>query len=371
MHKPLDSVVALAHFSLSDGRATQAKSLLENVSNWRAWIGQVETHGLSGFVIKHIREHDLPIPPDTLVGLRALSIRHKLAAQARYQALQQIDEVFIRNEVPYLALKGVALMPMIYHDAVLRPMRDMDLLVPASHEDKAADCVREVGFHLPQSQPNKYMKDMHQLPNATKKVNGFTVSVELHRDGYTRETDGSLAYPPAAQMQQVVWQDLRFDTFEDVKMLNQVCRHMEGLHTGAVLKLVNVMDVVGLAERVRQRPDNWQRLKKEYPHVLTSLRCLHLYTPLSEDLQQAVGNMPNNTIAGVGEIMVSMRSSILSRNKPWKQRLKLLLRPSDWWLHLYYNVDPQKSLLWVKFIRHPLRVSSWLWRRLYSRILGG
>jgi len=262
-------------------------------------------------------------------------------------------------------------MPMMYGESQLRPMRDMDLLVPAESEEKSADCVREIGFHLPNSQPNKYMKDMHQLPNATKKVNGFTVSVELHRDGYTRETDGHLNFPQKTeQRQEVVWGDLRFYTFEDVKMLNQVSRHLEGLHTGALLKLINVMDVVGLAERVLEN-GMWTRLEQEYPHVINTLRCLHMHTPLPQSLQQAVGNLPTKKMAHVGEIMVSLSASILANNKPLKQRLKLLLRPSDWWLHLYYNVDPQKSLFGVKFFRHPVRVFTWLWRRLASRLLGG
>ena len=35
------------------------------------------------------------------------------------------------------------------------------------------------------------------------------------------------------------------------------------------------------------------------------------------------------------------------------ERLQLLFRPSDWWLHLYYGVDPDKSLFWVKLPQWP------------------
>jgi hypothetical protein len=49
----------------------------------------------------------------------------------------------------------------------------------------------------------------------------------------------------------------------------------------------------------------------------------------------------------------------------------LLFSPSDWWLHLYYNVDPSNSLLIVKTIRHPATILAWLGQRLSSRLLGG
>jgi len=371
MHIPLDSVVALAHFSHTEESLAKAVKLLESVSSWSEWLKHVELHGLSGLINEHVATYDLPISETTITELRALSLRHRLAAKARYQTLVNVNRVFEENGVSYLALKGTALLPMIYQKDELRPMRDMDLLVATEQENTAAECLREIGFHLPDMHESKYMRDMHQLPNATKTVNGFTVSIELHHDAYTRETKGHMYFPSAqTDLQEVKWQDLSFKTLEDVKMLHQVCRHMESLHPGALLKLINVMDVIGHSERVLNN-GNWHRVEQEYPHVINSLRCLHVYTPLPESLQQAVGKLSDQPVKNTGEIMGSLRSSILSKNKPLKQRLKLLLRPSDWWLHLYYNVDPERSLFMVKFFRHPLRVSLWLWRRVYSGFLSG
>jgi len=370
MHIPLPSVIALARYNLVGEHLVAAQKALAQETDWQEWINQIELHGLSGFVNKHLSEHDLPIPDTLLIPLKALKARHTAAAQARYDSLCEIDAIFKKHNIPYVALKGAALMPYLFKESYLRPMRDMDLLLPRELEYRAADCLREIGFDLPETQPSKFMRDMHQLPNATKTVNGLLSSVEIHHDGISREVTGHFFYPSSASsFQTVSWGELQFQALEDVQMLHQVTKHLEGLHTGAVLKLINVMDVIGLAEHVRVS-GQWPRLEQQYPHVINTLRCLHLLTPLPEDLQQQVGQLPTRVPTGVGQIMGSLRSALLN-NKGLSQKLKPLLLPSDWWMHLYYNVSPNKSLLWIKLVRHPLRVSNWLLRRVYSGMLGG
>lgn len=370
MQTPLPSVTALARFSFTEPELVMARSALLAEQDWQSWINQVEAHGLSGFVCKHIEDHDLPIPDALTLPLKALKIRHRAMAAARFKALSEIDAAFNNAGIKYLALKGAALMPYLFKQDTLRPMRDMDLLIKKQDEQQAAQVLRDIGFDLPQEQPSKFMRDMHQLPNATKTVDGFTCSVELHRDAISREVTGHLFYPESsAVLQTIDWDGLKFNAFDDITMLHQVCRHLEGLHPGGTLKLINVMDVIGLAEHSLNNGD-WQELKTRYPHVITSLQCLHLLTPLPSSLQAMLELPTDLEVSDLGQIMGSLRS-VLARSRPLKERAQLLFRPSNWWLHLYYNVSPQKSLFWVKWLRHPMRVSNWLIRRLYSGLLGG
>lgn len=370
MHLPLPSVVALARFEFNDQDLQFAREQLQSVACWKDWIGQIELHGLSGVANANISEHQLPVPTTVKMELKALVIRHKAAARARYDTLCAIDEVLGAANIPYLGLKGAALMPYLYKEGGMRPMRDMDLLLPRQHLETAADCLRSIGFDLPREQPSQFMRDMHQLPNATKTVNGFVSSVELHGDGISREVTGHYHYPNnKLEIQTVKWNDLEFQALEDLPMIHQVSKHLEGLHSGAVLKLINVMDVIGLAMMIQSK-GRFDELAEKFPHVVNTLRCLHLHTPLPAKLSQALAPLPSRAPSGIGQIMGSMRNALLG-SKPLKERLNLLLDPSDWWLHLYYNVDPDKSLWWIKCVRHPLRVSSWLIRRMYSRLLGG
>ena len=86
-------------------------------------------------------------------------------------------------------------MPHIYKVAELRPMRDMDILMPVEQLQKAASVMRELGYNLPTEQPSKFMRDMHQLPNASKKVNGFFGERRAAQRWNLARSAGSLSFP--------------------------------------------------------------------------------------------------------------------------------------------------------------------------------
>lgn len=361
---------SLARINLSKDEAVAVDLSLQEVSDWNGLLNKTEVYAISNLFLKHLIEHKLSVPQAALLSLKGLAMRHRSAADARYQLMQELSEAFEKNNIPFIALKGLALAPMIYPEDKYRPMRDIDILVPRSKEQLAAKVLREIGFNLPESQPSKFMRDSHQLPNATKKVNGFTISVEIHHDAITRDVSESLVFEDAEPSQQTfTWRDIQIKTMGHEQMLHQVSRHLESLHPGAVLKLVNVLDVVLYAEKYINEID-WHALDMKHAHVINTLKCLHMIVPLSSALEEKVGGVSDKRLQNIGEIMLPLTHIINKRNSIADQ-FDLLFKPSDWWLHLYYNVDPEKTLIFVKLIRHPLTILKWLWKRLISRILGG
>ena len=361
---------SLARINLSKDEAIAADLSLQEVSDWSGLLNKTEVYAISNLFLKHVNEHKLTVPQTSLLSLKGLAMRHRSAADARHKLMQELSAAFEKNHIPLLALKGLALAPMIYPEDKFRPMRDIDILVPRSKEQLAAKVLREIGFNLPESQPSKFMRDSHQLPNATKKVNGFTISVEIHHDAITRDVSESLVYEDAEPfLQTYVWRDLQIKTLGHEQMLHQVSRHLESLHPGAILKLINVLDVVLYAEHFINEID-WVVIRKKYSHVINTLKCLHMIVPLSDVLTEKVGGVTDVRSNNIGEIMLPLTHIINKRNSIAKQ-FDLLFKPSDWWLYLYYNVDPEKKLIFVKLVRHPLTIIRWLWKRLISRILGG
>ena len=356
--------------SLDKSSAEQLGTLLASVTDWQGLIRDAELYALANILLKHITEHDLPVANEHLVSLKGLAFRHKNVANTRYKVISQISDKFAKHDIPLVALKGLALAPMIYPQERFRPMRDMDILVPKDKEQVAAEVLRNLGFKLPYQQQNKFMRGSHQLPNATLKVDGFTISVEIHHDAFSRDVAGSLTYQDIVNdLQSVQWRDTSLMTLGHTQMLHQVSRHLEGLHPGAVLKLINVLDVVRYAEQFID-DINWNEIKSDYSHVINTLQCLHLITPLSDNLQAKIGGVIDVQPNGVGEIMQPL-TSIFNKTNSTPQKLRLLLKPSDWWLHLYYNVSLNNSLSATKYCRHPIRVMAWLWKRFYSMIMGG
>lgn len=348
----------------------QLTPLIVQVERWPEFLSELELSGLAPLFYQHVQQHGLNVERSVMLSLRALFVRHQAVAKARYQAVQSLNTEFDNADIPWVALKGLALAPSLYQEIAHRPMRDIDILVPSDRLQDAAQVLRDLGFNLPEQQPSKYMRGTHQLPNAEIKINGFTISVEIHHDAIGQDAQGSLRFEQVKdQLEIVQWQDLQLPVLPAQLMLHQLCRHLQALHPGGRLKLVNVIDVIAFAEKNCQTLD-WQDIHQSQAHIVNTLRCLHLIQPLSDELQTKLGDVRSVHVNGVGDIMQSL-STVLSGEQPWRQRFELAFLPSDWWLHLYYGVHPERSLLYTKLYKHPLQVTRWLWQRLFSRLLGG
>lgn len=346
------------------------RNFLLAIEDWDAFIRDAELSAVAPLLCKHFVEHDFAAPGKVGLTLKALQLRHRSAAKARYTLMQELLAAFAAAGIPVVALKGLALAPLLYPQDALRPMRDIDILVPAAQKQQAGGVLRELGFEMPDQQPSRFMRHSHQLPNATKSVHGFVISVEVHHDALGRDVPGHLRYQDvASKLQSAHWGELQMQTLGHEHMLHQLCRHLAGLHPGAVLKLINVLDIVLYAEKFIDEID-WKDVQRRYSHVINTLNCLHYIVPLSNELQLRIGGISKRRLRGIGDSMVPL-SKIFGARVGVKRKLEMLFSPPDWWLHLYYNVSPQKSLFWVRLFRHPINLCGWVAKRVISMLLGG
>ena len=360
----------LARLPMSRNDAALLQRGLRQVDDWQELLEQLELHALAPLLLKHAQMHDIELPKHVMLSLKALQMRHILAADACFQVMQELDILLEKQGILFLALKGIALAPLIYHQIEIRPTRDIDLLVASEDLELAAEQLVYLGFKLPAVQPSRFMRDVHQLPNATKEVDGFTVSIELHHDALSRDVPGQLEFEQVwDESQRVVSAALHFQTLGHEHMLHQLCRNLAGHHPGDFIKLVNMLDIVVYAEQFLDEID-WRRVYNEFNHVLNTLRLLHPIVPLSTRLQTMVGNVCDARIQGLGQIMKAP-GRIMSKRYSLREKLRLLLNPSDWWLHLHYTVPPGHSLRAVKWFKHPMRVLGWFIMRRYSALRGG
>jgi len=207
------------------------------------------------------------------------------------------------------------------------------------------------------------------MPNAWKKVDGFKISVEIHHDAIERDAPGHLYHEDISPTQSVQWREIKLETLGHEQMLHQLCRHLQGRHPGSRLKLINVADIVLYGEQYIEQID-WPLITDSYPHVINTLKCLHLIMPLSETLQQKIDGVHNIRVEGIGETMPILKD-IIYRDMSVAAKLRALFMPADWWLHLFYDVPPGQSLFFVKLWRHPVALVPFFGRRIVSRILGG
>jgi hypothetical protein len=306
--------------------------------------------------------HNQKVPEPVGRQLRALRLRHLAWHRARSAALLEILETFERFAIDTLVLKGAALAWMIYPSPALRPMSDVDLLVPRAAASAALDALRRLGFHAGRAL-RRFGRNAHHLPVATRIDNGLTISVEIHIDALSRDTLSSIAFGTLTESPQPFLLDgTRRFTLGHIDMLRHLTHHLlEPMPDGAV-RLVGVVDLLRYATKFHSRVD-WERVDRRFAMVPNALRCLHGYVTLPSELMHLAPEPSSRRPAGVGEIMRPLRS-IVRRGRPLGAVVRELLRPPEWWMYAYYNVPLGQSLTHARLVRHPRRVACWLALRI-------
>src|SRR3954451_2652105 len=126
--------------------AQRLPSALSAVTSFDELATAAEQHGLDPLVLAHIERTGLAIPEDIRARLRARTTQHAHAAAVRGRVLANVRRAMAQATEPVLVLKGAALAHLVYGDPGLRPMRDVDLLVPTADTRRAVDLLTRCGF---------------------------------------------------------------------------------------------------------------------------------------------------------------------------------------------------------------------------------
>lgn len=345
----------------------QLAELASQLTNWNEAPSQAETHGLSPLLYVHLQAANIALPPDIKRQLQGLYLRHRHANQVRTQALGEILAAYQQAGIQVLLLKGAALAYLAYPQPGLRPMRDIDLLVETSRAWQAQRLLADLGFNAPAGGKDE-LPSKH-LAAATRRIEGFLVSVEVHHNLFHDDypVSMSLADLTTPPLPISLPQSLSAQTLGYEDMLWHLCHHI--VNIAHPFRLIWLADIVGLAERFAAEID-WQRIERDYPRILATLSLFHAMTPLSESLlQQArvkIGRMPQ----GIGlEFQGWPRFSLAQQHaKGYARILYDTFFPSEWWLRLYYGVGTTRPIFWQRWLRHPHHILGFVARYLLSKV---
>src|SRR3990172_9201402 len=120
-----------AQTTVSENTGTQLNELLSRSLDWKFIseaafsrnIAQLLYHNLKGLGNRHL------IPPEVLEKLKKAYHGNIARNMFLYAELRNIVNAFQSAGLKVIALKGAALAGIVYRDAGLRPMMDLDLLV--------------------------------------------------------------------------------------------------------------------------------------------------------------------------------------------------------------------------------------------------
>ncbi len=357
---PYALLALCARLNGSPTQHQQLRNVAKTISNWPNLVRQAERNGLGPLVYTHLKAAETPIPKDTFRELQALYLRHQHTNRVRSQILAQILDAYRQTNIEALVLKGAALAHISYPQPGLRPMRDIDLLVRESQMWQAQAVLEELGFNAPQRFPGQ--ETHHHLAVASKQVEGFQVSVEVHHNLFLERIEQSMSFDElsADPLLFTLPTGVQAHTLGYEDMLWHICLHIAQISQS--FRLIWVADVVGFAEKFVSKI-NWQRVKQDYPRVIQILALFHHIMPLSDTLQEQAGIKPGRPPNDIGkEFSGWPRYSVkmMRRSKSYPQIVRDTLFPPEWWLCLYHGVAPSQGLNKVRWVGHPLHISSFV-----------
>ncbi len=149
-------ILNCARIELDGPLLHQTEEILQKPLAWDAVLFFAELHSVAPLLHYHLRHFDGLglIPPEA--QRRLLQLSHRAGYQNRHfsQALRELLEVFAEASIPVIVLKGLSLVELIYGNLGLRPLIDINLLIPREKLDKARNILLRTGYVDKGRRPN-------------------------------------------------------------------------------------------------------------------------------------------------------------------------------------------------------------------------
>jgi hypothetical protein len=317
-----------------------------------------------------LKQHGLQ-PPRLVARMLAslyLTYRQKVAARDAFVA--DMAGALAAADIEVVFLKGTALCHTAYAEPGLRPMDDIDLLVPRGIDTRVAEALASIGLEtrLPETRAERLW---HHWPLAAAQRSGTIQFVEVH----TSVLNARLGRYAGIDTLQRPFQRFTIGGTPVLALHPEECLITQSLrfrHLTDPWRVLLIADMLGLAMREFERID-WQRLRRMAPRIRQVFRAFQDVTPLDPTLCAALGLDPAQPVGDVGlldarylgwPVNISLQGRDL--NLP-KGRLALeTLLPDPWWSRLAYGVAPGVlGKLECRLLRHPVNLTQQLVRYAY------
>jgi hypothetical protein len=213
-------------------------------STWLAVERAAVRHGLAPLLHDRLRNDTvLEIPADTLIRLRDVRLHSELRSAATRARLAVVLRRLQKADVPVIVLKGAVLAEEVYSTPGLRPMSDIDLLVPVDRLEDARATLLGLVYHSAASGP---VTGHHHLPRFRKRG---SLPIEVHWTPFPTERT-------VRKQLDDIWSSARPVTVAGMDvlslapehLLHHLCLHAAYSHR-LWISLLHLHDLAAVAER--------------------------------------------------------------------------------------------------------------------------
>lgn len=225
--------------------------------------------------------------------------------------LKEVADAFRSRSIPTMALKGAALLVQYYRDLGVRPMADVDFLVPRARADEAITLLQTSGWSAGSANVDRAIRSQHSGNFVDARGYGcdlhWQIAPELVLPGSIEQSDDSFWEASAAL-------DLGGTTVRVLHPSDQllhVCLH--GARAGGSLRwpvdAMTILDVIG-------EEFDWARLIDQAIRRRASFRMRRILSYLSTRFRARV---PSSTMAQLADVRVGVRDRLLARaDERWR-----------------------------------------------------
>ncbi|WP_235012786.1 nucleotidyltransferase family protein [Spiribacter roseus] len=366
-----DKLPALAANPAPNARqASLLQEALSALEDPRALADRLPPHRIGPLLHWQINHYGLAAPSELRTALAAQALASRRQSARTTGVAAAITQCLAQAGIESVVLKGAALAHLAYAEPWLRPMDDVDVLVPERAMPAVQAALESIGLILRPPRTRAERRN-HHWPVAALDWQGRAVFVEVH----LRVLNTRLGQPmPIDRLMRPLWglqtPEGRLHALHPEDFIaTQITRFR---HLTEILRAIALADVVGLAETQREHID-WQRLRRRVPGLREVFSALQAATPLSPPLCEALGLDPQ---AASGRINLATAgyegwpvNAHLKRRvgRPAPRRLlRDTLRPNAWWARLAYGRSPRGGgRLCMLCLDHPRNLLAQSLRRLY------
>jgi hypothetical protein len=137
--------------------------ILRKRLDWEAILLFAEAHSVASLIHRHVEQIDDSglIPPEARRRLLQLAHRTDYRNRQYSKALHHLLGVFAEGGVPVIVLKGLSLVELVYGDFGLRPLIDLNLLIPRDKLEAARNLLLQRGWVEVQKTRSPFYRSLH------------------------------------------------------------------------------------------------------------------------------------------------------------------------------------------------------------------
>ena len=156
---------------------------------WATLLDMANQHRLLPMLQWQLRHEQVrdSIPVSVHKRLAAASHRSTLRCLRQGATLRQVTQLLDDAGIESLVLKGAYLAFYVYPAAGLRPMRDIDILVPYAQALRAFECLQQNGFTQPEQSKGHARDWLDKHRHLPPLIDGNGICIEVHTSVYTTD----------------------------------------------------------------------------------------------------------------------------------------------------------------------------------------